>query len=453
MDVKLEDPSAGISWWTLKIPRCPSRRVGILPAVKMECGSPPSPPCSQPLHPPRPDSAQPPKAAAVPAPSSLPPSPPDARSPPHIPCTGAEAQVERDKRAVYRHPLFPLLALLFEKCEAATCGAETVTSASFDLDIENFVQRQEQEQRAFFSDEPEIDNLMVKAIQVLRIHLLELEKVAELCKDFCERYISCLRAKLHSEQLLRSDAPGSEETLLQVGTAVGMATLTTPQLLAGQLFQPVTMVTPQLVTSAVSLTPQTLPPPQPCVLSPPPLRVSPLPASQGPPTPPHSQEPGESDDRRGKLKRGVLPKQATNVMRSWLFQHIVHPYPTEDEKRQIASQTNLTLLQVNNWFINARRRILQPMLDSGVQQTEAAAPASRARKVRPPARPPATRFWPGALQTAPISSDDGSGVEVLSAEPSLEGVDSGDEDAESGPDEDEAEDHGVEGETGLDENH
>lgn len=29
-----------------------------------------------------------------------------------------------------------------------------------------------------------------------------------------------------------------------------------------------------------------------------------------------------------------------------LFQH---PYPTEDEKRQIAAQTNLTLLQVNNW--------------------------------------------------------------------------------------------------------
>lgn len=26
-----------------------------------------------------------------------------------------------------------------------------------------------------------------------------------------------------------------------------------------------------------------------------------------------------------------------------------HPYPTEDEKKQIAAQTNLTLLQVNNW--------------------------------------------------------------------------------------------------------
>lgn len=41
-----------------------------------------------------------------------------------------------------------------------------------------------------------------------------------------------------------------------------------------------------------------------------------------------------------------------------------HPYPTEDEKKIIAAQTNLTLLQVNNWFINARRRILQPMLDA-----------------------------------------------------------------------------------------
>lgn len=45
----------------------------------------------------------------------------------------------------------------------------------------------------------------------------------------------------------------------------------------------------------------------------------------------------------------------------FIFQH---PYPTEDEKRTIAAQTNLTLLQVNNWFINARRRILQPMLDA-----------------------------------------------------------------------------------------
>lgn len=30
----------------------------------------------------------------------------------------------------------------------------------------------------------------------------------------------------------------------------------------------------------------------------------------------------QADDGAAKNKRGVLPKHATNVMRSWLFQHI-----------------------------------------------------------------------------------------------------------------------------------
>lgn len=46
---------------------------------------------------------------------------------------------------------------------------------------------------------------MIKAIQVLRIHLLELEKVNELCKDFCHRYITCLKGKMHSENLLKEE--------------------------------------------------------------------------------------------------------------------------------------------------------------------------------------------------------------------------------------------------------
>ena len=56
---------------------------------------------------------------------------------------------------------------------------------------------------------------MIKAIQVLRIHLLELEKVQELCKDFCNRYITCLKGKMQSENLLRTeygyDSPGSPD--------------------------------------------------------------------------------------------------------------------------------------------------------------------------------------------------------------------------------------------------
>ena len=53
---------------------------------------------------------------------------------------------------------------------------------------------------------------MLMAIQVLRIHLLELEKVQELCKDFCHRYISCLRGKMHSENLLRTDYGGGYDS-------------------------------------------------------------------------------------------------------------------------------------------------------------------------------------------------------------------------------------------------
>jgi len=51
---------------------------------------------------------------------------------------------------------------------------------------------------------------MLRAIQTLRIHLLELEKVNELCKDFCSRYIACLRAKMQNEQLLHLDAFDAE---------------------------------------------------------------------------------------------------------------------------------------------------------------------------------------------------------------------------------------------------
>ena len=54
---------------------------------------------------------------------------------------------------------------------------------------------------------------MVGALQVLRIHLLELEKVSDLCKDFCSRYIACLRTKMNSDTLLGAepdnpDSPG-----------------------------------------------------------------------------------------------------------------------------------------------------------------------------------------------------------------------------------------------------
>lgn len=66
---------------------------------------------------------------------------------------------------------------------------------------------------------------------------------------------------------------------------------------------------------------------------------------------------------QSKRKRGNLPKATTAVLRAWLLKHKMHPYPTEDQKQELALATNLTVHQISNWFINARRRILQPMLD------------------------------------------------------------------------------------------
>ncbi|XP_030761174.1 homeobox protein PKNOX2-like [Sitophilus oryzae] len=333
-----------------------------------------------------------------------------------------QAQFEADKRAVYKHPLFPLLALLFERCELATQSSEPQSSDAFNLDIQAFVQHQERDRKPFLANEVEIDGLMIKAIQVLRIHLLELEKVQELCKDFCNRYITCLKGKMQSEHLLRSDysqdilgttallnniesnnnmlshnnsESGSDSNSpLQFSISPSHASMSSqpPHLdgpsnshldNASYALQHYNESTPSLLQST-GIAPD--PSPVPAVVDQLVVHGStPLsqigthcasttalpsdnsgPLSPAPTTPGGSNDDCDSDISRGgkKTKRGILPKHATSVMRSWLFQHLVHPYPTEDEKRHIASQTNLTLLQVNNWFINARRRILQPMLDA-----------------------------------------------------------------------------------------
>lgn len=70
-----------------------------------------------------------------------------------------------------------------------------------------------------------------------------------------------------------------------------------------------------------------------------------------------------SSGKTTKRRRGNLPKAVTAILRDWLSEHKKHPYPSEDEKDALAGQTGLTLNQISNWFINARRRILQPMLE------------------------------------------------------------------------------------------
>ncbi|CAO3676558.1 unnamed protein product [Rhizopus microsporus] len=70
-----------------------------------------------------------------------------------------------------------------------------------------------------------------------------------------------------------------------------------------------------------------------------------------------------NNNNNNKRRRGNLPKAVTAILRDWLSKHKKHPYPTEEEKAALAAETNLNLNQISNWFINARRRILQPMLE------------------------------------------------------------------------------------------
>ena len=55
---------------------------------------------------------------------------------------------------------------------------------------------------------------------------------------------------------------------------------------------------------------------------------------------------------RPKGKRGKLPKPVTNYLKDWLHRHSDHPYPTEDEKKQLSQATGLSMSQVSNWMIN-----------------------------------------------------------------------------------------------------
>uniref|UniRef100_A0A7N8YLR5 Meis homeobox 1 a n=1 Tax=Mastacembelus armatus TaxID=205130 RepID=A0A7N8YLR5_9TELE len=267
------------------------------------------------------------------------------------------------------HPLFPLLALIFEKCELATCtprdsgvaGGDVCSSDSFSEDIAVF-SKQIRSEKPLFSSNPELDNLMIQAIQVLRFHLLELEKVHELCDNFCHRYISCLKGKMpidlviddrdgnksDNEDFIRSAGNNVDQTSWSrdVDETVSTRSAGTPGPSSGG----------HTSHSGDNSSEQ-----GDCL-------------ENGVASPSTGDDDDPDRDRLHNKKRGIFPKVATNILRAWLFQHLTHPYPSEEQKKQLAQDTGLTILQVNNWFINARRRIVQPMIDQSNRAVSQAAP-------------------------------------------------------------------------------
>ncbi|NP_001266275.1 knotted homeodomain protein 4 [Solanum lycopersicum] len=64
-----------------------------------------------------------------------------------------------------------------------------------------------------------------------------------------------------------------------------------------------------------------------------------------------------------KRKKGKLPKEARIVLLDWWKNHYRWPYPTEEEKNRLSEMTGLDQKQINNWFINQRKRHWRPSED------------------------------------------------------------------------------------------
>nr|XP_042717003.1 homeobox protein Meis3 [Chrysemys picta bellii] len=305
------------------------------------------------------------------------------------PGLGNTDALKREKDEIYGHPLFPLLALVFEKCELATCsprdtsgsypGGDVCSSDSFNEDIAVFA-KQIRTEKPLFSSNPELDNLMIQSIQVLRFHLLELEKVHDLCDNFCHRYITCLKGKMPIDLVIDDRDGGSKSDLEDfTGSCASLSDQNNSWIRDHDETGSTHSGTPGPSSGGIaSQSGDNSSEPGDC------LDNSVASPSTG------DDDDLDRDKKRNK-KRGIFPKVATNIMRAWLFQHL----SVSDERGQgkarcrrrkegkppsspcawgpwvsglCPSPSNsgthpLSVCPTRRRFINARRRIVQPMID------------------------------------------------------------------------------------------
>ncbi|GMF47328.1 unnamed protein product [Phytophthora fragariaefolia] len=144
-----------------------------------------------------------------------------------------------------------------------------------------------------------------------------------------------------------------------------------------------------------------------------------------------SQKAATAQSRKKGTRRGTLHPEAKNVLKAWMFspEHFAHPYPSEEEKEELANEAGIEVKQLSNWFTNARKRLWQPVLrQSGVEvknflSTGRGGPRGNKLDVPPnihqlvspspvpsPPSSPRKRSW-SAMQSSPAAStasaDDG----------------------------------------------
>ncbi|CAN0334336.1 unnamed protein product, partial [Hapterophycus canaliculatus] len=55
-------------------------------------------------------------------------------------------------------------------------------------------------------------------------------------------------------------------------------------------------------------------------------------------------------------------EETTSILTEWFLSHKRWPYPAAKEKNALAEMTNLTTLQISNWFTNKRKRHWTPVI-------------------------------------------------------------------------------------------
>ncbi|KAG8075494.1 hypothetical protein GUJ93_ZPchr0006g41895 [Zizania palustris] len=68
------------------------------------------------------------------------------------------------------------------------------------------------------------------------------------------------------------------------------------------------------------------------------------------------------DQQSWRPQRG-LPEKSVAVLKAWMFENFLRPYPKDTEKDMLAARSGLSRSQVSNWFINARVRLWKPMIE------------------------------------------------------------------------------------------